>query len=224
MTPTDESHQPLVTIHHAGSWLTLKDASEFLGVHFTTLRKWADEGEIRVFRTPGGHRRFSVADLRRFLEERVGETPVPDTDSLLDEAVDRVRAEIQRMPHEHGGWVASADESARDLSRRRGRQLFGLAISYALKPAQRERLLDEGRRLGFAYGRDAALTQVALTETGRAVQFFRSQLNQALRSSETSSGLDADDVRVQQIVNHFLDEVLYAVLNGYEQAMGRNTG
>ena len=223
MMPTDDSRQPLATTHNAGPWLTLKDASEFLGVHFTTLRKWADEGEIRVFRTPGGHRRFSVADLRRFLEERVSAAPTPDTGTLLDEAVDRVRAEIQRMPHEHG-WVASADESARDLSRQRGRQLFSLAISYVLKPAQRDRLMDEGRQLGLAYGRDAALNQITLTETGRAVQFFRSQLNQALRSSDTSAGLDADDVRVQQIVNHFLDEVLYAVLNGYEQEMGRNAG
>ena len=54
-------------------WLTLKDASAFLGVHYTTVRNWADRGEIRVFRTPGGHRRFSVEDLRAFLEERVSQ-------------------------------------------------------------------------------------------------------------------------------------------------------
>ncbi len=224
MLPPDATPQSLATTPHNGPWLTLRDASAFLGVHFTTLRKWADEGEIRVFRTPGGHRRFSVADLRRFLEERVGHGAAPDADSVLDEAVGRVRAEIQRMPHEVGGWVASADESARDLSRQRGRRLFSLAISYVIKPAQRARLLDEGRQLGLAYGRDAATSRVALTETGRAVQFFRSQLNQALRDHETSSMLDPDDVRVQQVVNHFLDEVLYAVLNGYEQEMGRRAG
>jgi excisionase family DNA binding protein len=222
--PPDATPQPLATTQPDSPWLTLKDASAFLGVHFTTLRKWADEGEIRVFRTPGGHRRFSVADLRRFLEERVGHSSPPDADSVLDEAVGRVRAEIQRMPHDVGGWITSADESARDLSRQRGRRLFSLAISYVIKPAQRERLLDEGRQLGLAYGRAAANSRMALTETGRAVQFFRSQLNQVLRSHETSSVLDADDVRVQQIVNHFLDEVLYAVLNGYEQEMGRGEG
>ena len=70
-------------------WLTLKEASEFLGVHFTTLRKWADEGEIRVFRTPGGHRRFSLADLRRFLEERVRHEVTPDSEAVLSVAVDR---------------------------------------------------------------------------------------------------------------------------------------
>ena len=70
-------HNALVGRQSVLQWLTLKEASEFLGVHFTTLRKWADEGEIRVFRTPGGHRRFSVADLRRFLEERVRHEVAP---------------------------------------------------------------------------------------------------------------------------------------------------
>lgn len=197
-------------------WLTLKQASEFLGVHFTTLRKWADEGEIRVFRTPGGHRRFSVADLRRFLEERVSRVSTPDSEAFLDVAVGRVRAELQKMPQGEMRWAAELDDTARDLRRQRGRQLFALAIAYVVKPAQRDRLLAEGRRLGNEYGQEAASSRLGLMETGRAVQFFRSQLNQVLRSGETSYVLDADDVRVQQTIDHFLDEVLYAVLSGYE--------
>jgi excisionase family DNA binding protein len=199
--------------------LTLKEASEFLGVHFTTLRKWADEGEIRVFRTPGGHRRFSVADLRRFLEERVRQEVVTDSDAVLTVAVDRVREELQKVPHDLGHWAYQTDEEARDLQRQRGRRLFSLAISYALKPNQRERVLAEGRQLGLEYGREAAASRLGLMETGRAVQFFRAQLNQVLHSGETSHVLDADDVRVRQTVDTFLDEVLYAVLNGYEQSL-----
>lgn len=208
----------------AEQWLTLKDASEFLGVHYSTLRKWADEGEIPVFRTPGGHRRFSIGDLRRFLEERMGQSPATDSESVLLAAVDRVREEIQRMPQEHMLWAQSLTESARDLSRRRGRQLFALAIGYVLKPGQREHLLAEGRTLGRDYGREAAGFHIGLTETGRAVQFFRSQLNQVLHSHKYSSGLDADDVRVQQLIDHFLDEILYAVLRGYEEAMTGSRG
>lgn len=201
-------------------WLTLKEASEFLGVHFTTLRKWADEGEIRVFRTPGGHRRFSVADLRRFLEERVRHEVTPDSEAVLSVAVDRVREELQKIPHDTGGWAHQTDDEARDLQRQRGRRLFALAIAYALKPNQRERVLAEGRQLGLEYGREAAESRLGLMETGRAVQFFRAQLNQVLHSSETSHVLDADDVRVRQTVDAFLDEVLYAVLSGYEQSLG----
>jgi excisionase family DNA binding protein len=216
MSQGDQNQHLLVSRPAPVQWLALKDASEFLGVHFTTLRKWADSGEIRVFRTPGGHRRFSMADLRRFLEERAGQLAPTDADAFLNVAVGRVRAELEKMPHEQARWATQLDDDARDLRRQRGRQLFALAIAYVLKPAQRERLLAEGRRLGYEYGTEAAVSELGLMETGRAVQFFRSQLNQVLRSDESGPMLDADDVRVQQTIDYFLDEVLYAVLNGYE--------
>lgn len=219
MNRTDaQSQSSRVPAHSGGQWLSLKEASELLGVHFTTLRKWADEGEIRVFRTPGGHRRFSISDLRRFLEDRVGQAQAQDTEAVVDAAVVHVRAELERMSQEHIAWAQPLTESERDLSRQRGRQLFGLAISYVVKPPQRERLLAEGRRLGIEYGRDAAVNGIPLVETGRAVQFFRSQLSQVIRG-EKPGRLDADDLRVQLAVDQFIDEVLYAVLSGYEQQM-----
>jgi excisionase family DNA binding protein len=42
-------------------WLSLNEAAQQLGVHPVTLRRWADDGEIPVMVTPGGHRRFAVA-------------------------------------------------------------------------------------------------------------------------------------------------------------------
>src|SRR5262249_39706189 len=35
-----------------------------------TLRRWADEGRIEAFTTPGGHRRFDRRDIERLLEAR----------------------------------------------------------------------------------------------------------------------------------------------------------
>lgn len=205
-------------------WLTLKDASELLGVHFTTLRAWADKGEIAVFRTPGGHRRFSVADLRRFLEQRAGQAvnaePVADSEAFVSELVGRVRAEIQRVPNEEMQWHYQLDDSARAVRSQRGRELFALAIAFVLKAKQRTRILEDGRQLGMEYGREAAHSQVSLKDTGRAVQFFRSQLLGFLRSDMHAEGLDADDMRVQRLVDQFIDEVLYAVLSGYEETLG----
>jgi excisionase family DNA binding protein len=199
-------------------WLTLKEASEFLGVHFTTLRAWADSGAIRVFRTPGGHRRFSLADLRRFLEERANQALVKSETALVEAAVELVRKEMQNLPQEQANWHYALDEEANNSRRRRGRQLFSLAIAYVLKPGQRPRLLEEGRKLGQEYGMEARQSRVGLAATGRAVRFFRSQLVEAVRSEEQSEGMDADDVRIQWLIDQFLDEVLYAVLDGYEQA------
>jgi excisionase family DNA binding protein len=199
-------------------WLTLKDASEFLGVHFTTLRGWADSGAIRVFRTPGGHRRFSLADLRRFLEERASQPLVTNETALVEAAVGLVRRQLESRPQEQSNWnYALRDEAANDSRRHRGRQLFALAIAFVMKPSQRPRLLDEGRKLGYEYGMEARQGNVGLAATGRAVRFFRSQLIEAIRSEEQSGGMDADDVRIQWLIDQFLDEVLYAVLDGYEQ-------
>lgn len=39
-------------------WLSLGPASRLVGVDPDTLRRWADEGRVEVYVTPGGHRRF----------------------------------------------------------------------------------------------------------------------------------------------------------------------
>ena len=43
--------------------LGVGDAATYLGVSRASLRKWSDQGLLRVYRTPGGQRRYSVAGL-----------------------------------------------------------------------------------------------------------------------------------------------------------------
>lgn len=212
----DMESLPASTAQHR--WLTLKEASEFLGVHFTTLRGWADRGTIPVFRTPGGHRRFSHDDLRRFLAERAQTLPAPNGSMWVEAAVGRARAELQRVDFGTQRWHHSVDATVDQMRRERGRTLFALAISFVMKPQQRGNLLEAGRELGRQYGVEAALSSITLAETGRAVQFFRKQLIDTVRSSETEQP-DIDDIRVERLLDHFLDEVLYAVLEGYEVEM-----
>ena len=49
-------------------WLTLGQAAKFLGVAQSTIRKWSDDGRVRAFYTPGGHRRFRLEDLESFVD------------------------------------------------------------------------------------------------------------------------------------------------------------
>ena len=51
-------------------WVTVKEAARYLGVSEPTLRKWTDEGRIKTFRTPGGHRRYRYEDLDDFRERQ----------------------------------------------------------------------------------------------------------------------------------------------------------
>lgn len=205
-------------------WLTLGQASKYLGIHYSTLRAWSDSGDIAVFRTPGGHRRFNLNDLRRFLSDRARTDLTTDSSELVNVAVGRVREQLQQMPHKDQRWLESRDDESRALRRERGRQIFSLAISYVMKHGQRERILADGRVLGQEYGREAAVTGVGLAETGQAVQFFRQQLVSAIHEGGDSDMLDADDVRIQRLVNQFIDEVLYAVLDGYEQTLTGDIG
>jgi len=202
-----------------GKWLSLKQASDFLGIHFTTLRAWADRGELRVFRTPGGHRRFSSDDLRRFLDERAGLVSTSSAASVVDAALKRVRAELTRTVPGQEGWREHFRSEPDEARQQRGRQLLALALAYVMRPAQHAQVLRDGRQLGMEYGRETAQHGVSLAETGRAVQFFRGHLVEVVRSRDAAGVMDADDQRIQQLIDQFLDEVLYAVLAGYEEQL-----
>jgi predicted site-specific integrase-resolvase len=50
------------------SFLSIGEAAAFLGVSITSLRRWEKMGSLcSDYRTPGGHRRYSIANLREFL-------------------------------------------------------------------------------------------------------------------------------------------------------------
>ena len=122
-----------------------------------------------------------------------------------------------RIPRDQLRWNYQLDDQASVRRRQRGQQLFALALSFVLKPALRPRFLEEGRKLGMEYGNEAHASKVSLVEAGRAVRFFRNQLVQAVRAEESLDLVDADDLRIQQQIDLFLDEVLYAVLSGYDE-------
>jgi excisionase family DNA binding protein len=46
---------------------TSSQAAQYLGVSLATIRRWTDAGHIACYRTPGGQRRFSRAQLDGFI-------------------------------------------------------------------------------------------------------------------------------------------------------------
>jgi excisionase family DNA binding protein len=49
--------------------LTAKEAAEYLRVSLYTLKRMESEGGLMPFRTPGGHRRYSLTMLEEYLEK-----------------------------------------------------------------------------------------------------------------------------------------------------------
>ncbi|MCK4882898.1 MAG: helix-turn-helix domain-containing protein [Candidatus Omnitrophica bacterium] len=48
-------------------FLTATQASEFLNVSVSTLKKYVHQGKIKTLKTPGGHHRFKKDDLLKKL-------------------------------------------------------------------------------------------------------------------------------------------------------------
>jgi excisionase family DNA binding protein len=46
---------------------TSSQAARYLGVSLATVRRWTDAGHVSCYRTPGGQRRFSRAQLDTFV-------------------------------------------------------------------------------------------------------------------------------------------------------------
>ncbi len=68
----------------APEWLTLGQAAKYLGVAQSTMRKWSDQGRVSAFYTPGGHRRYKLADLDLFLSRsRKADTAVAPSGPLV---------------------------------------------------------------------------------------------------------------------------------------------
>ena len=55
-------------MERGGGLLTAKEAAAYLRISLFTLRKIEQEGLIVPYRTPGGHRRYSVEMLNEYLE------------------------------------------------------------------------------------------------------------------------------------------------------------
>ena len=53
----------------ASELLTITEAAKRLGIHYQTLRAWADSGKIPVVRLPSGYRRFEPAVIDRMRAE-----------------------------------------------------------------------------------------------------------------------------------------------------------
>jgi MerR family transcriptional regulator, light-induced transcriptional regulator len=69
-----------------GALLTTRDLALAMGVSESSIKRWADEGEIRAARTVGGHRRIPLPEALRFVRERGLALPHAEVLGLADVA------------------------------------------------------------------------------------------------------------------------------------------
>jgi len=65
--PLSASPSPSPSRNERQLVFTSSQAARYMGVSLATVRRWTDAGHIACYRTPGGQRRFSRAQLDEFL-------------------------------------------------------------------------------------------------------------------------------------------------------------
>jgi len=200
------------------AWLTLSQAAQRLNVHATTLRRWADNGKIPVMVTPGGHRRFAIADVEKFYAESRGEQ-VRATNmekAWANAALTRTREEITEQ--ESQAWLASIDEDVRVRSREIGRRLMGLILQHLSDPQDSQRFIEEASKIGHEYGVNFQASGMPLKDAVQAWMFFRDMLVEtALNMPDTLNVRPESNLRLVQHINQLLNSVHLAIVEIYEQ-------
>ncbi len=202
-------------------WFTLGQACRVLNVDESTLRRWADAGQVRTFRTPGGHRRFAEVDVRAIVQGR-GRTLYAD---VGDVATRRIRQQLHGRAGANADWYASVDESQRQKLRPLGRRLMALVADYVAKRGRRSSLLEEARNTGAEYGAELARAGMSLSQAMRAFTFFRRSLDQSTKQSLAKAGTPAaESVEICEQIMSLADEVLMGIAGSYEQMAPQGSG
>ena len=157
-------------------WLSLRDACRLLDVSNTTLRQWADNGYLRVYRTPGGHRRFLRSDVESFAN-----APEQAQDQVRDDAVEgsalrKIRRRLGRNDVLQQPWYQSVEEEGKVRMRLFGRRLLSILLQESSARRRRQELLDEAHLLGREYGTEMSERGVTLKDTIEAFVFFRTMV------------------------------------------------
>jgi excisionase family DNA binding protein len=201
------------------AWLSLGRASKLLGVNEATLRRWADDGRVRSFRTPGGHRRFAAPELERL--QQASAAPSQPSRSLENLAVARIRRRLQQGKSRRAPWYSTVGEEGRLRFRPLGRRLVSLVDECVNKRVRGGRLAEEARAIGREYGAELARDGVPLRDAVEAFTFFRRTLDDTARQLAHRQSLSVDEsAEVWQHVAELADVVLVAMTAALEDGRG----
>lgn len=195
-------------------WLSLRDASQRVGVSPATLRSWADQGRVPTFRTPGGHRRFRERDLAAISATGAETSGAQTLRVLAHAALGRTRFEVA------DGWLAKKDwyrhfpPGAREQHRDLGRQVL-LALSHLMSGTESVEVANaRAAELGRAYGELNRKHEIGLNDALRAFVYFRDSFFDSLTELAANSAT-LDVLVLLRQASTFVDSMLLEMVEVY---------
>jgi excisionase family DNA binding protein len=200
-------------------WITLGQACKLLGVNESTLRRWADAGHVRSFRTPGGHRRFSEDDLRALVAGQQATIEQEPYTAISNLALTRIRRRLQRGRSHSAPWYAGLPKEEREHLRPLGRRLVSLVSEYLSKGARRGPLLEEARAIASEYGKQVARDGVSFRDTLDAFVFFRKTLDETAMEEAQKADMTVDKaLELWELLSTLEEQMLLSIAESYEEA------
>lgn len=221
-TPAAVRPMPSSRATSAGRWLSLGPASRLVGVGPDTLRRWADEGRVEVYVTPGRHRRFDRRVMARLAANR---RPEPRPLASLGASPERLARAYRRSYTSDGPArrVPTDDGIDRERYRQDGRRLVEALIAHLdAEPT------DEAAR-GLAEAQAAALVDdlarrlhrsgMSLTEAVGLFVAARRPFLAELAGLGRRRALDAARLgRLYEDASGLLDRLLLRLIDTFQEA------
>ncbi len=205
-------------------WVSLSEASRVLGVSAATLRRWSDAGRLRVFTTPGGHRRFSRTALEQLLPADRSRRPSIGGAGLTPSRIARTYRRASRDAAPELPWVLALSDEQRILFRERGQILAASLLQYldATQPETAAHHLKEASAMAAEYGRVAAALGLSLSQTVEGFLRFRAPFHHELAVAARRRGFDtAETTDLLETAERAMDRLLVATMSGHTQSAGK---
>ncbi|HVN55424.1 MAG TPA: helix-turn-helix domain-containing protein [Anaerolineaceae bacterium] len=200
-------------------WMELAEAARFIGVHPSTLRRWADAGKIDHTRTLSGRRRFRRSDLEEVVEGmRRVHRPQEDSPRLETISLNLSRQRLGELSARSDPWLARMSEEQRLIFRYSGQRLLGLMMQFISRGESAETFLVEGKRVAGDYGSLCFKIGLSEAQTAEAFLYFRRSILESVQSTVGLGGpYDLDGHRIVLRTIDFFDALLVATIESYAQ-------
>lgn len=204
--------------HGQSSLVTISQASRMLGVSEVALRQWTDEGRIEAFITPGGHRRYSETELRRFMGAKNRIHGVKDLVAQM-ELTPEQEHQIAQDHFSGASWYDNLDVPSKARFGQMGRSIYDLVIIYISKPNKRDETLQLARETGKEFGGYLVEMELSLTDAMEAFMLHRAPLVSAATGlMKKRKALNERAAEAIPLVTQITDEVLLAMVVVYQNS------
>jgi len=192
----------------------ISDASQILGVSEATLRQWTDEGLIKAYVTPGGHRRYSREQLDEFMQSHQRMLGIKDLVANLKDTAEPLR-EIgaTTLAGAHKKLGPAQQQHLAIL----GRKILDAIICYVSEPTRRVETLLQVRAAGADFGTILAQVGVPLTDSILAFTSHRAPIIESVATMMRQREVVTEGILAAiPLIDNIMDQALIALVEAYQ--------